>query len=850
MASSSPTAGQATVAAPGAESGAAQASSAGDGRRWRRERLLPVALGALWPLALCGRLLSPAAALANRDIAGFHLPLRGSLVRLATLGSPSWNPWLGGGQPVLSNPNYAAFYPPTWLAWPCGPLYSLNLLVLSHLAIAFAGAWLLARRLGCGRGAAALAAIGYSGSGANLSLLNAFGTLTSMAWLPWVLAGAVAAVERQERRRWVPAVVLAAVALALQVLNGDPVCEVMSVIALLLIALSNLRRRPWRSARLMAVVLLALGLSAVQLLPALQRLGDSVRGQGLAANPASRGWSLPPQRLAELAFPRLFGDAARLDEGLYFGSRLDERGRPYLTSIYPGLLLTLLGLGALFLPRLPLRWVWIGGIAAGIFLALAQHNPLYGAARLLAPPLAAMRFPEKFVLLPVACLVFAGALGWQQLQRPVGEKASGPDIGRWRRAPLALALACTGAAAVGALLLFEAPTAALAALRAFGLETPAMALPLLRREALAGLLTAAAAAAILEAQRRAARPEGRRGGQAAHLARAVAAAAVLFLALDLWHYGHGLVAVVPASEYAAAPRLARAVPAGGAIFTEADDNAIPRLLQPGVPRAVARLRAELVRFEPMTPMLWGIPYALAPDYDLTATRWNRLAWGAIERERRSGPDLSPQLEGAWGAAVRLLPKPALAWRREAAVDPAAPPLWAAVDPYRLARWRFVPEVTFHSSYRGALAAARAEGYRVGLAEHCAAAAPADRTVRFAGDARLLTLADQGGRIVLRYTASRPAFLVVATTFDPGWRAVAGGEPQPVLPTALAQLATILPPGDHTAELTYHQPRLHLGITLSLLALLVACVALLWSRHGDDVPRPTTSSTPVPEVEVR
>jgi hypothetical protein len=76
------------------------AQPASDGRGSRRglaaraalAPFAPGALGALWALALCGRLLSPAVALANRDVPGFHLPLRTCLVRLASQGWPSWKP--------------------------------------------------------------------------------------------------------------------------------------------------------------------------------------------------------------------------------------------------------------------------------------------------------------------------------------------------------------------------------------------------------------------------------------------------------------------------------------------------------------------------------------------------------------------------------------------------------------------------------------------------------------------------------------------------------------------------------------------------------------------------------------
>src|SRR6185295_15959443 len=112
----------------------------------RLAALLPLLLGAGWLLCLLGPLLLPDRALANRDIAIFHIPLRAIFKDLAELGPPVWNPWLHGGQPILPNPSYGAFYPPSWLVFAATPAYALNLMAVLHAAIAFAGSWRLDRK--------------------------------------------------------------------------------------------------------------------------------------------------------------------------------------------------------------------------------------------------------------------------------------------------------------------------------------------------------------------------------------------------------------------------------------------------------------------------------------------------------------------------------------------------------------------------------------------------------------------------------------------------------------------------------------------------------------------------------
>src|SRR5205085_8521782 len=136
-----------------------------------------------------------------------------------------------------------------------------NLLALLHGAIAFAGAWKLARHFGCGRGAAALAAVGYAGSGAYLSLLSAYTLYLSMAWFPWVLLGAdralrMPAAPEGDRSWWRPAL-LAGGALALQLLNGEPSTVVMSGLGVLALAVSAGIRRPAAALRAVASVLFA-----------------------------------------------------------------------------------------------------------------------------------------------------------------------------------------------------------------------------------------------------------------------------------------------------------------------------------------------------------------------------------------------------------------------------------------------------------------------------------------------------------------------------------------------------------------------------------------------------------------
>jgi len=802
-----------------------------------RRSLAPAVLGSAWLAVLFGRLLPPSRALASRDVLLFHLPLRVCFRNLVAAGVPPlWNPWLNGGQPILSNPSYAAFYPPTWLVLPLPPAYALSVLAVLHAAIAFGGAWHLARRLGAGRGAAALAAVGYTGSGALLSLLNAYTLFCSMAWFPWVLAFGDEALRRPTGGAgtrpaliaggtWIRPAILAGLALAMQLLNGEPSTVVVSGLGLLALAAAALPSRPAAAWRVLVPIVAAVALAAVQLVPTAGRLAGTVRSGGLPAAEATL-WSSPPERLAETVFPRVFGDPARQGEGLFFGRGLHDRDFPYVVAIYPGLLVTLLGAAAVCAWPIPRRGAWVLCLAAGGFLALGRHNPLYEPLRRLLPPLAAMRYPERFILLAVAPLAFAAALGWQRL---LDERRAGRE--RAADLPLALGLVMLATAGVLAGVLYLAPGAAGAFLTEHAPlpvtpRTLARGLAFLRREAWAAVATTAAVVALL-ALCRWRRPR----------AGLLSVLAVALLAGDLWHYCGGLVRTVPVAEYREAPPLLRRLaPVGVRLFVQAvpEERQLP-LARGDADQALAR--ALLDRLLPYSAALWQVPYALDEDFDRMLTHWGSATLRVLHADLRQQPEMALRLLGAWGVGGMLLRESTAAGLPEdvpvrqppafpappALPAPPAPPApvsrRAVWNPFRLPVYRFVPQVSFHPSYGSALYVARSQGFAVARQEHCVRAAAPPATFRYPAPPQLLAFRDAAGRIELRYRAAAGGFFVVATTFDDGWRAEVDGAPLPVYPTAAGQLGVALPPGEHRLALRYGERLLPWGAAVSLAALL-------------------------------
>jgi hypothetical protein len=781
----------------------------------RRTRWLAAALGAATVLVLYGRLLDPRRVLYARDVPQFHLALRAAFARLAEWGLPEWNPWLHGGQPVLSNPNYAAFYPPTWLFLALRPTWAIGLLVVLHAALGWAGAWRLARRLGGEAPAAALAGIALVVGGAFVSLLHAYTLLFALAWLPWLLERIETALAAPTFRAALGPLVGAACCFALQLLNGEPVTVLLSALAVGTWSLFGPGRFGARLGR--AAVALAMGalVGAVQLVPALERLASSPRAGGLPYAVATR-WSLPPVRLLDLALPRLFGDP--MHDGFYFGWGIQDMDFPYLPSLFPGTLVLVLGLAALAAWPIPRRATWRILAVAGLLLALGRFDPLYRLAYGVLPGIASVRYPEKFALLFELALLFAAASGWQHL---VARRRAG-DHGAFDL-PLVLALLVAGIALATAGLLTFRPSFARWMVEAHsGLpplpEDLALGMAFLRRQAWIAVGFALATTAVLFAGRL------RRPRELA-----LAGAALLLLAGELLYYHRSMVITFPAAAYDEPPALARAALArGGRVFSMLQFDRQPDyVLRVGAGDFEARQK--VLRLDPETGLLWGLGYALEADFDLMLTPAGERALHLFESQLGDATRTTRLLE-AWNVRTVLLrasPEDLVQTIRETGRPPV--PTRVATNPAPLALERFVPRAEAFADFAQATRAAVASGLQ--LAEREFLVAPDSLAGRYDEAAAVLASEDRGARIALRVRAGAPALLVLARTYDPWWSArdldAAPDAPAelPIYETAAGQMALVVPAGERRLELAYRDPWVRVGAAITAAALLALAVAL-------------------------
>ena len=802
--------------------------------RLNRRALLLAGLAAVVLVLSYGPLLVPGQALAARDIPFLHLPLRGEFRALAAHGLPRWNPLLHGGDAILSNPHYSAFYPATWLLLPLEPTNAIRWLILLHAVLALFGAYRLLRRLGCRGVAAGFGAVAYAGGGTFVGLAGTLLMFTGMAWLPWLLAWGedlLALPADASAHERVLATGRLALGFGLQMLNGDPAAVLTTGALLLLRALLGDRaaegavRRRQALLRLGQATALALLLAAVQVVPTAARLSESVRGGGLGAAQAA-SWSTHPARLVDMVFPRFFGDPSRDEEGLYFGWDLNDKQYPFLISIAPGLPVLVLALAALMGAGIPHRRVWASALGLGLLLGVGRFDPLWPALRAVVPGLSMVRYPEKFLLLATTCLAIAGAFG---LERLLAERETGAGTTRRRALVVLSAIAAAGLGVALWLGLAQSSAEAFVRRHAGGPISPGgivAGLAYLRREAWIAFALALAVGLWL----------GLLGSRRARSAAVLGGLGILLLLAEQVHEGRGLLPVLPRAELLAAPRLVQQLEAdlgpGERVATD-----IPFTTGSAFGLRVGRLgfyqmRGRLERLEPYSGNLWGLPYALHEDFDLMLGGWGRLALANLHQTWEE-PAAARRYLAAWGvgALVRLRSASELVAEIRAGEKAPQPARFEPIAALPLLRT--VGRATFHPDAAAAVAAARAAGWNVGEVERCIAPerAAAEPLVEYAAGA-VVVASDPERPDRRRITVDSPgtALVVWATTYDSGWTARADGAPLVLWPTAAGEMAFEVPAGRHQVELSYRDPWVAVGGAASAVAALGLLLAALRTRE--------------------
>lgn len=332
---------------------------------------------------------------------------------------PLWNPYLFMGAPFLANSQAGVLYPLNLaLAW-LPTLRAINVTIILHLALAGAGAYILARRsLGLGRLAAWLGAATFSLGGYLSAQVEHVNQLQALAWMPLLLTFFDLALER-----WRLTLALAGV-LAIQFLAGHTQSVFISLVGLGLYALwptvENAVARRWngrdlarRLGILAGAAILGGLLSATQLAPTLELTRESLRAGGLSWREAV-SFSLSPLRLWESLLPN-YRQAIYSEYTAFIGvTGLALMAVGVWASFRANRTATLPGLTA---DHLVSRRSMAALAVLGLFLALGGYNPVYSVLVKLAPGFNLFRVPARWLVLYALGAAMLAGIGFAQVSR-------------------------------------------------------------------------------------------------------------------------------------------------------------------------------------------------------------------------------------------------------------------------------------------------------------------------------------------------------------------------------------------------------------------------------------------------
>ncbi len=337
---------------------------------WLFFLLIAFAAFSQWPV------LSGRDTLCLRDVGTTHRP---AFTLAAMEGIVRWNGHASFGQPFRDNPNLLLRYPTVHAPAALG----IHLFV--HFIIGLLGMRMLLRGLGCSAEGASFGAIVFGLSGYALSSASFLNAYTALAWMPWLLYGAVRL--RDDARVWM-GLAITAIAGTLLVLAGEPVLAAMTM----LVAFSLAVHRLSRAVVVAGALAVSFALTFAVLRDVVAMAQDSRRVViGYDFEQATSA-SLHVARFLETVVPFIFGRPDRILAGAWWGFRVSRDEFPYLYSLALGVIPLAVGVATLRFDRRRRFWI----ILAGTSLLIALGGYLPGARALHAIlPIDALRYPIK-----------------------------------------------------------------------------------------------------------------------------------------------------------------------------------------------------------------------------------------------------------------------------------------------------------------------------------------------------------------------------------------------------------------------------------------------------------------------
>ena len=317
----------------------------------------------------------------------------------ADTGGLPWNPWRFCGMPWGANPQNLFYYPPYYLFLRfLTPIRGINLCFALHIMLAGLGMYGFGRALKINPFGSFVSGIVYMFC--PMVFLRVYAghvnTIAAFAYFPLIFMFA----QKAWNKQMLPYSLAAGVALALQIQTGNPQFTYYTILALGFygIGLSIYHKNMADTGLSLLIILTtAIVFSLHKLIPNLELASLCTRSAKSFAFAAS--WSLPPENLLTIFFPRVFGNMLSQP---YLGKYLYWEMCAYI-GILP-LILALLARGknSIILKIMALT---------ALVSALGVHTPLFSLYAVCLPGFTWFRGHNKFLLVYFFAISILSGLG-------------------------------------------------------------------------------------------------------------------------------------------------------------------------------------------------------------------------------------------------------------------------------------------------------------------------------------------------------------------------------------------------------------------------------------------------------
>ena len=371
--------------------------------------LFLVALSVFSPLLFSGK------AIFHRDYHFITYPFRYFLSQAYQQGViPYWTPNVYGGMPFMSLFHPGVFYPPSLLFFLKDTVLAINLFYFFHFLILGVSVFLLGKLWNLSFAARLCSSVTGMLSGFILGSVLLSNYFMAAVWLPlifWLY-------QKYRKEKHLGYFVGAVLIIATQMLASCPEISVMTVGLLFLHELWFIHKEQGVTAYLRMTlslglaVVLALGISALQLWPSAKLMPHSPRSLGMNFDIHSI-WSLELPKLATLVLsPGYIGDSSTGD--FLYG---------FLHTIHMGLLaLVFIVIGFFFRREKPIGF-WLVIFLFGLWFALGKYNPFYEYVYNSVPLLKLFRFPSKYFYVSSFAAIFLTGYVLDYILRHTGSRS-------------------------------------------------------------------------------------------------------------------------------------------------------------------------------------------------------------------------------------------------------------------------------------------------------------------------------------------------------------------------------------------------------------------------------------------